>query len=120
MNKFADVQMPIDVNGVSYLGWQTCAMLSCKVVSVQDLGSHTLFVAEVVDAKVLSENTPLTYADYHSKVKPKSAEKIKDKKIIGWRCKICNYVYEGSELPADYSCPICGHGAEDFEPIYES
>ncbi len=120
VNKFADVQMPIDVNGVSYLGWQTCAMLSCKVVSVQDLGSHTLFVAEVVDAKVLSENTPLTYADYHSKVKPKSAEKIKDKKIIGWRCKICNYVYEGSELPADYSCPICGHGAEDFEPIYES
>lgn len=120
VNKFADVQIPIDVNGVSYLGWQTCAMLSCKVVSVQDLGSHTLFVAEVVDAKVLSENTPLTYADYHSKVKPKSAEKIKDKKIIGWRCKICNYVYEGSELPADYSCPICGHGAEDFEPIYES
>lgn len=120
VNKFADVQMPIDVNGVSYLGWQTCAMLSCKVVSVQDLGSHTLFVAEVVDAKVLSENTPLTYADYHSKVKPKSAEKINDKKIIGWRCKICNYVYEGSELPADYSCPICGHGAEDFEPIYES
>lgn len=120
VNKFADVQMPIDVNGVSYLGWQTCAMLSCKVVSVQDLGSHTLFVAEVVDAKVLSENTPLTYADYHSKVKPKSAEKIKDKKIIGWRCKICNYVYEGSELPADYNCPICGHGAEDFEPIYES
>ncbi len=120
VNKFADVQMPIDVNGVSYLGWQTCAMLSCKVVSVQDLGSHTLFLAEVVDAKVLSENTPLTYADYHSKVKPKSAEKIKDKKIIGWRCKICNYVYEGSELPADYSCPICGHGAEDFEPIYES
>ena len=120
VNKFADVQMPIDVNGVSYLGWQTCAMLSCEVVSVQDLGSHTLFVAEVVDAKVLSENTPLTYADYHSKVKPKSAEKIKDKKIIGWRCKICNYVYEGSELPADYSCPICGHGAEDFEPIYES
>ena len=120
VNKFADVQMPIDVNGVSYLGWQTCAMLSCKVVSVQDLGSHTLFVAEVVDAKVLSENTPLTYADYLSKVKPKSAEIIKDKKIIGWRCKICNYVYEGSELPADFTCPLCGHGAEDFEPIYES
>lgn len=119
VNKFADVQLPIDVNGVPYLGWQSCAVLSCKVVSTQDLGSHTLFVAEVVDAKVLSENVPLTYADYHSKVKPKPAAKMEDKKIVGWRCKICNYVYEGSELPPDYSCPICGHGAEDFEPIYE-
>lgn len=42
------------------------------------------------------------------------------KKIVGWRCKICNYVYEGSKLPEDYACPLCGHGADDFEPIYES
>lgn len=42
------------------------------------------------------------------------------KKIVGWRCKICNYIYEGSKLPEDYACPLCGHGADDFEPIYES
>ena len=42
------------------------------------------------------------------------------KKIVGCRCKICNYVYEGSKLPEDYACPLCGHGADDFEPIYES
>lgn len=119
VNKFADITLPTDENGIPYMGWQACAMMSCKVVSSQDLGSHTLFIAEVEDARVLSENPPLTYADYQSRVKPKPAPKAEDKKIVGFRCKICNYVYEGSELPKDFSCPICGHGPEDFEPIYE-
>lgn len=120
VNKFEDLTPPTDQNGIPYLGWQSCAVISCKVVSKEDLGSHTLFIAEVEDAKVLSENAPLTYADYQSKVKPKPEKKAEDKKIVGWRCKICNYVYNGSELPADYTCPLCGHGADDFEPIYES
>jgi len=119
VNKFEDLTPPTDQNGIPYLGWQTCAVISCKVVSKEDLGTHTLFIAEVEDAKVLSENAPLTYADYQSKIKPKPEKKAGDKKIVGWRCKICNYVYNGSELPADYICPLCGHGAEDFEPIYE-
>ena len=120
VNKFENMKVPTDTNGIPYLGWQACAVISCKVVDSQDLGSHTLFIAEVEDAKVLSENAPLTYADYQSKVKPKPEAKATDKKIVGWRCKICNYVYEGSELPTDFTCPLCGHGAEDFEPIYES
>lgn len=119
VNKFEELTPPTDQNGIPYLGWQSCAVISCKVVSSEDLGSHTLFIAEVEDAKVLSENAPLTYADYQSKVKPKPEKKAEDKKIVGWRCKICNYVYNGSELPADYTCPLCGHGAEDFEPIYD-
>ena len=120
VNKFENMKVPTDTNGIPYLGWQACAVISCKVVDSQDLGSHTLFIAEVEDAKVLSENAPLTYADYQSKVKPKPEAKATDKKIVGWRCKICNYVYEGSELPTYFTCPLCGHGAEDFEPIYES
>ena len=120
VNKFENMKVPTDANGIPYLGWQACAVISCKVVDSQDLGSHTLFIAEVEDAKVLSENAPLTYADYQNKVKPKPEAKATDKKIVGWRCKICNYVYEGSELPTDFTCPLCGHGAEDFEPIYES
>ncbi len=126
VDKFANLQCPVDVNGAPYLNWQACAVISGKVMESHDLGSHTLFIAEVVDAKVLSENTPLTYADYQSKVKPKAeipkadaSQSKAEKKIVGWRCKICNYVYEGSELPADFSCPLCGHGPEDFEPIYE-
>ena len=51
---------------------------------------------------------------------PKPEQKKEDKKIIGWRCKICNYVYEGSNLPEEFTCPLCGHGADDFEPIYEN
>lgn len=120
VNKFADIQTPTDENDIPYLGWQACAVISCRVVSSQDLGSHTLFIAEVEDAKVLSGNEPLTYADYQNKVKPKPQKKAEDRKIVGWRCKICKYYYEGSELPADFTCPLCGHGANDFEPVYEA
>ena len=105
---------------IPYMGWNACAVISGKVVEQHDLGTHTLFIAEVVDAKLINENAPLTYADYQTKVKPKAEPKAQDKKIVGWRCRICNYVYEGSELPADFTCPICGHGVEDFEPVYEA
>ncbi|MGN0984459.1 MAG: flavin reductase [Gemmiger sp.] len=118
VDKMGTLTLPVDSQGIPYLGWHACAVLSGKVVSQQDLGSHTLFIAEVVDAVLLSDKAPLTYADYQSKVKPKPAQPKQDKRIVGWRCKICKYVYEGSELPADFSCPLCGHGPEDFEPIY--
>ena len=120
VDKMQGIPLPTDCQGVPYLGWHTCAVLSGKVVEQHDLGSHTLFIAEVVDAKTINSNAPLTYADYQSRVKPKPAETKKEKKIVGWRCRICNYVYEGSELPKDFVCPTCGHGADDFEPIYES
>lgn len=118
VDKMSEIPLPTDINGIPYLGWQTCSVISCRVISKEDLGSHTLFIAEVEDAVLINDHAPLTYADYQSKVKPKPAKKTEDKKITGWRCKICKYVYEGSELPADFSCPLCGHGAEDFEPIY--
>lgn len=119
VNKFESLTVPEDCNGVPYVGWHSCSVLSGKVVEQHDLGTHTLFIAEVVDAKLLNNNAPLTYADYQNHVKPKPEKKLEDRKIVGWRCKICNYVYEGSELPADYVCPLCGHGVDDFEPIYE-
>ena len=120
VDKFANITAPADENAVPYLGWQACSVLSARVVFRQDLGTHTLFIAEVTDAKLLSDNPPLTYADYQAHVKPKPEQKKEDKKIIGWRCKICNYVYEGSNLPEEFTCPLCGHGADDFEPIYEN
>lgn len=81
-----------------------------------------LFIAEVTDAKKLSENEPLTYAKYQNEIKQKPEKSSEDngKIIVGWRCKICNYVYQGRELPEDYLCPICGHGVDDFEPIYSN
>ena len=123
VDKFGNITPPTDCNDVPYLGWQSCAVISGKVVEQHDLGTHTLFIAEVVDAKVLSDKEPITYAKYQNEIKPKNnAASAKEdvKKIVGWRCKICKYVYEGSKLPEDYACPLCGHGADDFEPIYES
>ena len=119
VDKMKSLSLPVDHNDIPYLGYQTCAVISGKVLEQQDLGTHTLFIAEVTDAKLLNENEPLTYADYQNRVKPKKKEIPQDKKIVGWRCKICNYVYEGSELPPDYTCPLCGHDISDFEPIYE-
>lgn len=118
VDKLKDMPMEKDANGVPYLTWNTCAVLSCKVVEQHDLGSHTVFVGEVVDAKILNNNTPLTYAYYQENIKPKEVVNM-SKKIKAWRCKICGYVYERAELPKDFVCPLCGHPAEDFEPIYE-
>ena len=118
VDKFGNMTMQKDSNGIPYLGWHTCAVISAKVVSSEDLGTHTLFIAEVTDAMKLNDHAPLTYADYQSRVKPKAEPKQAERPIIGWRCKICKFVYEESELPEDFTCPLCGHGPEDFEPIY--
>ncbi len=115
-------KLSVDINQIPYLTDHACSVISCRVLDSTDLGSHTLFIAEIVDAKLLNDKKPLTYADYQARVKPKpDAAKNENagKKIVGWKCKICGYVYEGSELPKDYTCPLCGHPAEDFEPIYE-
>ncbi|MBR1524833.1 MAG: flavin reductase [Lachnospiraceae bacterium] len=114
--------LPVDINHIPYLKDHACSVISCKVLESHDLGSHTLFIAEIVDAVLLNDKKPLTYADYQGRVKPKpdtAKTESSEKKIVGWKCKICGYIYEGSELPADYVCPVCGHPAEDFEPIYE-
>ena len=117
-DKFAGFEFETDKNGCPYVRANACALLSCKVLSATDLGTHTLFVAEIEDAKVLNSNPPMTYAHYQSNVKPKT--KIEsNKKIIGWHCKICGYEYEGAQLPSDFKCPLCGHPVDDFEPIYE-
>ena len=101
-------------NGLLYVKSGTNAFMSGKVVREIDLGTHTMFIAEMTDGAVLSDNPSMTYEYYHSNVKPKPAQGEKKK---GWVCKICGYIYEGEELPADFVCPICKHGAVDFEKI---
>ena len=118
-DKFASFPHETNKNGIPYITKSTCSLLECKVLSKEDLGTHTLFVAEVVEAEVLNSNAPLTYADYQNNIKPKPVANT-GKKIIGWRCKICGYEYMNPELPKDFTCPLCGHPAEDFEPIYDT
>lgn len=118
VNKFADFPYSLDESGNPCLTSGICAVLSGKVVETLDLGTHSLFIAEVTDAKMVSQNSPITYSGYQKVIKPKLVINT-GKKIVGWRCKICGYVYEGAELPADFICPLCGHPASDFEPVYE-
>ncbi|MGM9521136.1 MAG: flavin reductase [Oscillospiraceae bacterium] len=100
-------------NGICYINGCTNAYLGGKVFQTIDLGSHTMFLASVTEGEVLSKNPSVTYAYYHANIKPKP----QPAKVKGWRCKICGYVYEGEELPADFICPLCKHPASDFEPI---
>ena len=102
-------------HGTVYLTAFANAHISGTVVSTQDWGTHTLFVADVTEAKVLNRTPSVTYADYFDHIKPKPAPQLAQKK--GWICKICGFVYEGEELPPDYVCPLCKHGPEDFEKI---
>ncbi len=105
-------------NGLLRLSSCANAYLSGKVVQTFDLGTHTMFLSDVTDGDVLSSIPSVTYSYYQSEIKPKPQEadaSAPQKK--GFRCTICGYVYEGDELPADFICPICKHGAADFEPI---
>lgn len=102
-------------NGTLHLTKFANAVIAGKVVSTQDWGTHTLFVADVTEAKILSQAPSVTYAYYFEHIKPKPQPQLTQKK--GWVCKVCGYVYEGEELPPDYVCPLCKHGPEDFERI---
>lgn len=115
-DKFADFAYENADNTLPYITEYSCGYISAVVEQEIDLGSHMLFIASVTDGKVLSKDAPITYAYYHAHTKPKPQPKPEENKI-GWRCKICGYVYEGENLPADYICPLCKHGAEDFEKI---
>lgn len=114
VDKFKDLSVKEDANGVPYLTWASCGYLSCKVVSSMDLGSHTQFLADVIDCDVLPGSKPVSYAYYQSNIKPKPQEKSA---VKGWRCTICGYIYEGETLPEDFICPLCKHGVEAFEKI---
>ena len=100
-------------NGILYLTSCSNGFVSGKVIQTIDVGTHLIFIAEVEDCDILSDIPSVTYDYYHKNIKPKPQEEKKG----GYRCKICGYVYEGEPLPADFICPLCKHGADDFEKI---
>ena len=116
VDKFADADYDDrTANGIRYLPMYTNAVISCEVIESIDLGASTLFIADVTEAKVLSEKPSATYAYYHAHIKPKKAAPTDQPE--GWRCTVCGYFYEGHELPEDYVCPLCKHGPEAFEYV---
>ena len=102
-------------NGIRYVPEYTNAVLSCEVIESFDLDTQMLFIANVVEAKVLSGGPSCTYAYYHAHIKPKKAPSADQPE--GWVCTVCGYFYEGHELPKDFICPICKHGAEVFQYV---
>ena len=113
VDKFANLPEARTANGIRYVEGCTNAVLSGKVIQTVDCGTHTLFIADVTEAKVLDNAPSVTYQYYFDHIKPKPEPAQQGK----WVCKICGYVYEGDTLPPDFICPWCKHGADAFEPI---
>ena len=119
VDKFEGGMYATSENGLYYLPEHANAVLSAKVVDSHDYGTHTLFVAEVTEAKKLNNEKSVTYEYYQSNINPKpQAVKTEEPTAKGkWVCKICGYVHEGEELPDDFICPWCKHPASDFEKV---
>ena len=118
VDKFADFSDTArSENGLLYLTGSATAWFSAKVTMYLDLGSHTLFVGELLDAQVLSEEETCTYNYYQTNIKQRPVTASSEK--TSWVCTVCGYVYEGEELPDDFLCPWCNHGKKDFEKDVE-
>ena len=113
VDKFAGQTVRRSDNGLVFLDKYINAFMSLKVEQYVDLGTHGMFICSVTEARVMSDQDTMTYTYYQKYVKPKPQTEGKQ----GFVCKVCGYIYEGDELPEDYICPLCKHGAADFEPI---
>ena len=112
-DKFDGIEVLRSDNGLRFLPQHINALLSLKVEQYVDLGTHGMFICSVSEARVMSKTETMTYTYYQNNVKPKPQTEGKK----GYVCKICGWIYEGDPLPDDIVCPLCKHGAADFEPI---
>ena len=118
VNKFAECETELRTeNGLLYLPKYINSVISCVVTKSIDLGTHTMFIAMPMEARVLSDSPSITYAYYQQHIKPKPAAAPTAGGKKKWVCEVCGYVYEGDSLPADFICPWCKHPASDFKPL---
>ncbi|MBE6727964.1 MAG: MBL fold metallo-hydrolase [Ruminococcaceae bacterium] len=113
VDKFADCEPLRSDNGLVFLPRHINSFMSLKVERYVDLDTHGMFICSVAEARVISDRETMTYTYYQNNVKPKPQTQGKK----GYVCKICGYIYEGETLPEDFICPLCKHGAADFEEI---
>ena len=112
-DKFAGQEILRSDNGLAFLPMYINSFMSLKVDDYVDLDTHGMFICSVTESRVISHVETMTYTYYQHNVKPRPETEGKK----GWVCKVCGYVYEGDELPEDFVCPLCKHGAADFERI---
>ena len=113
VNKFAYCEPFRSDNGLLFLPKFINSFMSLKVTQYVDFDTHGMFICEITEARVISDRETMTYTYYQKHVKPKPQTEGRK----GYVCKVCGYVYEGEELPEDFICPLCKHGAADFERI---
>ena len=121
VNKFDGIDYEVDCQNIKQITEGIAASFSVKVISMTDVGTHIMFVGDVIDCKVINEGEVLTYANYHNKINgttPKNASSYQaDTSKHGWRCTVCGFILEADELPEDFICPVCKQPASVFEKI---
>lgn len=144
-NKLEGLSVKHGITGVPILMEEAIAVFECKLTQTIDVGTHLLFIGEVVFAESISNNTPLTYAYYRETKKgiaPKNAPTFIDKSKLSqkpvkpaqkkYKCVICGHIYDPEvgdpennipagtafeDLPSDWNCPVCGASKDDFTEI---
>ena len=121
VNKFDGIDYEVDCQNIKQITEGIAASFSVKVISMTDVGTHIMFVGDVIDCKVINKGEVLTYANYHNKkngTTPKNASSYQaDTSKHGWRCTVCGFILEADELPEDFICPVCKQPASVFEKI---
>jgi flavin reductase (DIM6/NTAB) family NADH-FMN oxidoreductase RutF/rubredoxin len=134
--KLGETQAPIILD-------HSLAYLEARVIDQVDVGTHTIFIGELVGADVIGEGEPMTYAYYHQvkrgttpKTAPSYIEERKEEvsKMGKYQCSVCGYIYDPElgdpdggikpgtpfeEIPDDWVCPVCGASKDQFEKIKE-
>ncbi len=113
VDKFKDCTPLRSDNGLVFLPRYINAFMSLEVEQYIDLGTHGMFICSVTESRVISDRETMTYTYYLENVKPKPETDGKR----GWVCTVCGYIHDEDTLPDDFICPLCKHGAEDFEKI---
>jgi len=141
VNKLEGVEYKIGKTGVPVITENATACLEVNVTQEVDVGTHALFIGEIVEAEVISEETCMTYAHYHIVKRgttPKSApsyiKETQEEKteMAKYKCTVCGYIYDPElgdpdggiepgtpfeDIPDDWVCPICGARKEEFEKL---
>lgn len=140
LDKFEDLDYKIGVTGAPLVLENCIGYIEAEVVNSVDVGTHTIFIGKVVDAQIIKDEEPMTYAYYHQVkggISPKTAPTyIKEenqkrvRKMERYRCTICGYIYDPEkgdsdsgikpgtsfeDLPDEWVCPVCGAGKDAFE-----
>jgi len=137
IEKFKGIDHKPGITGAPVVIQNCLGYLECEVTNNMDVGTHTVFIGKVVEAQVMRDGEPMTYAYYHqvkngrssknapTYIKEESIKPIEAKKMVKYKCTVCGYIYdpaennnvEFSDLPDDWVCPVCGVGKDKFEKI---